>query len=72
MTPPITGKHVGPGRRGDSEVSYCLNSRPLIHLCSSSSPDITLKDIFKMKIRAISLIPKTHCSRAKVKVQVAF
>lgn len=57
---------------GGSEVSYYLNSRPLIHLCSSSSPDISLKDIFKMKIRAISLIPKTHCSRAKVKVQVAF
>lgn len=44
----------------------------LIHLCSSSSPDITLKDIFRMKIRSISLIPKTACRGAKVKVQVPF
>lgn len=52
-------------------TSVChLCSWVLTHLRTSSFPDTALQGIFRLKLRAISLTPRTHCSWAKVKGQV--
>lgn len=52
-------------------ISVChLCSWVLTHLRTSSFPDTALQGIFRLKLRAISLTPRTHCSWAKVKGQV--